>query len=129
MATPKLTLPEIVQRYPADWRALSPQQGDFVIAYISGGLANGKYDAKAAAQFAYPRVKRIGIWANRLQATRRVMRILALHQGLTEGEVLLAEVRAIIQKVRRDGSNPNVLISPLLQVAAALKAYVAKENS
>jgi len=126
--TKRLTLPELIERYPADWNALSEQQTSFLIEYIVGGVANGKYDARAAARIAYPNVEKIGIWANRLLVNPRVASIIRLHQGMSEAEVLLADVKALVKKVRRSNTNPVTLVAPLLQLAAALKAYIAKEN-
>jgi hypothetical protein len=127
--TKRLTISELLERYPSDVMGLSPQQRLFVLEYIAGGLASGKYDAKAAALKAYPHVEKIGIWANRLLVNARVKRVIRLHQGLTEAEVLLAEAKVILNRARRSGVNPSLLVAPLLELAAALRAYVAKEKS
>jgi hypothetical protein len=126
--TTRLTIPELLERHPDDVMALSPQQRVFAIEYIAGGLANGRYDARSAAAIAYPHVKEIGVWANRLLVNKRVKRIIGLHHGLSEAAVLLADVRNLIKKSRRSGANHDVLVAPCLQAAAALKAYVAKEK-
>jgi len=129
--TKRLTILELVERHPSDLAALSPQQRIFVIEYIAGGLANGKYGSRTAAGIAYPKLdaKTIKGWAPRLLRNKRVARIIRLHQGLSEAEILLADIRMLVKKSRRAGANHDILVAPWLQAAAALKALVAKEKS
>jgi hypothetical protein len=122
MLPTKLTVTEIKIQHGTEWFACSKQQQIFLLEYISGGIITGEYDAESAARLAYPNVKEIGIWANRLLVNKKVSRIVALHQGLSEAEVLLADVRSLITKSRRAGA-------PWMKVAAALEALVAKEKS
>lgn len=124
----RLTIPELIERYPREVMTLSPQQRNFVFEYIASGLANGKYDAVAAVRWAYPKVKEARVWANRILLNRRVKHILTLHQGLTEAEVLLADAKSIIKNLRRKDAKPDVFVGALLSLASALRAYVKKES-
>lgn len=129
MSTKQLTIPELVDRYTNDVMSLSPQQRSFILEYIAGGLANGKYDAKAAARTAYPNVEKIGIWANRLLVNRRIKRILLLQQGLTEYDIVFGELQTLIQKSQRKGAKPSKHVAGYLRVAAALEAIAKEKNS
>jgi hypothetical protein len=126
MPTKLLTISEIMERYPQAWGVLSRQQRAFVIEYISTGLGQGKYDAVAACRIAYPNVKAVEIWASRVLANRRIKKVIALHLGLSDAEMLLADIRALIKRSRRKGANLDILVAPWLRATVALEAYVAK---
>ena len=124
----KLTLPELVERHPAEWAVLSQQQRDFVIELIGSG-SNGQYNALAAVRIAYPRVKNAAAWAGRLLQNKRIKKIITLHLGLTETEVLFGDIKALVKRSKRKGANLDVLVAPWLRVAAALESLVAREKS
>jgi hypothetical protein len=123
----KLTVPELMNT--ADWAGLTKQRKIFLAEFLSAGLAQGRYNAVAAAQIAYPRIKHIKVWASRLMANARIKKVLALHFGFSETEMLLDDVRGLIKKSRRKGANLDILVAPWLRVAKALEALVAKEKS
>ena len=127
--TKHLTALEIINRYPQAWFSLSRQQRLFVIEYIAGNIANGRFDAVAACRVAYPKVKDTKVWASRLLVNRRIKKIIALHLGLSEAEVLLADIQSLVKRSKRKGANLDILVAPWLRAIAALEAYVAKESN
>jgi hypothetical protein len=124
-----LTLAAIMTAHPKEWLMLSRQQQVFVADYVSNGKAQGHYDAVAAARVAYPQVKFIKVWAGRLMANKQVKKVLALHFGFTEAEVLLADIKSLIKRSRRKGASLDILVAPWLRASAALEAFVAAEKS
>lgn len=124
----KLTIPELVERHPAEWAVLSQQQRDFVIEYIGTGF-NGQYNPLTAAKIAYPNVKTPTAWSARLLQNKRIKKIIALHLGLTETEVLFGDIKALVKRSKRKGANLDVLVAPWLRIAAALEKLVVQENS
>jgi hypothetical protein len=128
MPSNRLTVMEVIDRYPHAWFTLSRQQRIFVMDYISHQTAQGKYDAEAACRVAYPKVEAVKVWTNRLLINRRIKAFIALHLGLTDAEMLLADIQTLIKRSRRKGANLDILVAPWLRVAAALEMYVAKES-
>jgi hypothetical protein len=129
MPNKHLTVLEIQERYPQAWGVLSRQQRAFVIEYISTGLGQGKYDAVAACGIAYPKVRAVKVWASRLLANRRIKKVIALHLGLSDAEMLRDDIKALIKRSHRRGANLDILVAPWLRIAVALEELIAKENS
>ena len=121
-----LTVPAIIARHPQTWLALSRQQQNFIFEYVSSGITQGHYDAESAARAAYPKVKHITVWASRLLGNKHIKTILAWHLGLTDAEVLLADIRSLVKRSRRKGANLDILVAPWLRAVAALEAFIAK---
>lgn len=124
--TKRLTILEIIEREPAVWFATSKQQRIFLMEYVAGGLVNGKYDHVAACRVAYPKVKACAVWASRLMTNPRIKKVIAVHRGLGEGDMILADIKALIKRSRRKGVNLDVLVAPWLRAVAALESFVAK---
>jgi hypothetical protein len=123
-----LTISEIKAKYSKDWAALSPQQAVFVTEWISGSIGNGRYSPVESARIAYPRVKNPAAWAGRLVKNKRVARVIELHMGVSETKSILFELRALLKRSQRKGANLDVLVAPLLKVAAGLEALAVKEQ-
>jgi hypothetical protein len=128
MTSPKLTIIEIIERYPAEWALLSSQQRTFVIELI-GSDANGRYNAVAATKVAYPKVKTPVAWASRLIQNRRVKKVITLHLGLTDTQVLLGDVKSLLKRSKRKHANLELLVPYWSRACAALEALVAREQS
>jgi hypothetical protein len=135
MDSKKLSIPEIVERYPAEWGALSQQQRSFVEACVTGGIADDKNAAVAACLKAYPklmlngdpkkRLKRIKVWTGRLLNNKRVKKIISLHRGLSDLEILCEDVQALVKRSRRKNAHQDVLLAPWLRVVVALETIAA----
>jgi hypothetical protein len=111
------------------WRALSTQQKAFCAKFIVSTKRTGVGDAVAAVRVAYPGIRDSKIWASRLLSNPRIKKVLALYFGMTDAEVLLADIRALVKRSRRRGANMDNLVPMWLRVAAALEALIAKEHS
>jgi hypothetical protein len=109
------------------WRALSKQQQAFTAKFMVSAKRTGVGDAVAACLVAYPRIKAPKVWASRLLSNPRIKKVLALYFGMTDAEVLLADIRALVKRSRRRGASMDNLVAPWLRVAAALEALAAKE--
>jgi hypothetical protein len=127
MAGTKLTIIEVIERYPAEWALLSSQQRTFVIELI-GSAANGQYNAVAARKVAYPKVKTPDAWASRLIQNTRVKKVITLHLGLSETEVLLSDVKSQVKRSKRKGANVERLVPLWTRTVNALESLVEKEG-
>ncbi len=139
MPATKLTIPELLEQYPTIVMAMSPQQRSFTLEYIAGFFAQGKYDAKAAVRTAYPNIasperpdaeRHVAIWANRILRNKKIAYVLGLHSGLTESEMLFADLQRLVKKGLRKNKQKAQIVTP--DVARALlvfEAYVQKANS
>jgi hypothetical protein len=135
MDSKKLSIPEIVERYPAEWGALSQQQRSFVEACVTGGIADDKNAAVDACKIAYPklmlngdpkkRLKRIKVWTGRLLNNRRIKKIISLHRGLSDLEILCDDVQALVKRSRRKNAHQEMLVPSWLRVATALETIAA----
>jgi len=113
----------------SEFKTLTGPQRSFLLEYIAGGLANGRYSATDACRVAYPRVKATAVWASRLLQNRRIKKVIALHLGLTEVEVVLADVRALIKKAKRKNARLDLLVPYWIRTVDALEAIAAKGNT
>ena len=133
MTAIRLTIPELLDQHPTEVMALSPQQRSFTLEYIAGFFAQGKYDARAAVKVAYPNIteeRNISIWANRILHNKRVAHIIGLHQGLSELDMLFADLQCAVKKGLRKNRQKATVVTP--DVARALllfESYVTQKES
>ena len=75
-------------------------------------------------------MKNAAAWTGRLLQNKSIKRIIALHLGLTEHEVLLGDIKALVKRSKRKGANLDVLVAPWLRAvcAAALEAAVSSRS-
>jgi phage terminase small subunit len=112
-----------------EWKTLTDPQQAFCAAYIASGVAQGRYDALDAARVAYPNVKSTAVWASRLLQNKHVKQVIALHLGMSETEVVLADVKALIKKSKRKGARLDFLVPYWIRTVAALEEIAAKGNT
>ena len=132
MPNERLTIPELLDRYPTEVMALSPQQRTFVLELIAGGIVNGKYDPKTAVRKAYSNIaneRNISIWANRILHNKRVAHIIGLHQGLSEMDMLFADLQRAVKKgLRKNKQKAQVITPDVARALLVFEAYVRKES-
>lgn len=93
----RIGLDDLIQT--SQFRVLTPQQQDFVIAYVKSGVESGTYDGLAACTAAYKpaSTKIAGVMVAQIMGNPKVKKVLDLQVGRTPREAFLLELEKTIQ--------------------------------
>jgi hypothetical protein len=111
-----------------EFAVLTEKQQIFVARYISGGLVFNRYDAADAAAAAY-RTPNAAVLGAELLGQKKIKRVLDLHFRRSEFEVLLADLRRLLKRSERRGSNTSSLVPDLQRVLELLERHITRENA
>jgi hypothetical protein len=93
----RIALEDLVQT--SQFKLLTPQQQDFVTAYVKSGVDSGTYDGLGACTAAYKpaSLKIAGVMVAQIMGNSKVKKVLDLHFGRTPQEAFLLELEKTIQ--------------------------------
>jgi hypothetical protein len=124
--TKRLSFAEIFVR--PEFQTLTKKQQIFCARYISSGVVSNHYDASDAAAFAYS-TKNPAVLGQELLGQRKVRAVLDLHFGRNEFDGLVADLRRLLKRADRRGSDLNSLAPDLKKVLTLLEQHLAKDKS
>jgi hypothetical protein len=118
-----MTLAEIT-KHPL-WAKLNLAQQDFCARHLSG------QSAVLSVKGAYPGIQDARVYAYRLLNHETIKRIHALFEGLSDVEILIADIRALVRKAKRKRpeAKADVLALSLIRVAEQLSEYNLAQKS